>query len=142
MLPGAQLCTAHSHAKSFEGPKDHSLVLSILRGAQDTQALPPPRKQGAQGRIQLPAPCPAPLPDPTHRSQDPKGSGTGDGGCWPHTRALKAWEAWERWPRACWSPASPEWKLLPADGCWQRAQMGTRGTSYGPGGEDGAGAPT
>lgn len=24
---------------------------------------------------------------------------------------------YRRWPRACWSPASPDWKLLPADGC-------------------------
>lgn len=117
-------------------------MLSILHGAQDTQALPPPGEPRAASSWQLPAPCPAPLPDPTHRSRDPKGPGAGDEGRWPRAGALEAWEAREHWPWACWSPASPGWKLLPADGCWQRAQMGTRGTSYGPGGKDGVGALT
>lgn len=95
-------------------------MLSILHGAQDTQALPPPGMQGAQGCIQLAAPCPAPLLDLTHRSWDPKGSGTADRGRWPRAGALEAWEARERWPWACWSPASPEWKLLPAAGSGHR----------------------
>lgn len=53
----------------------------------------------------------------------------------------EAWEARERWQWACWSWASPDWKLQPADGClaagtkrgaeaFQRAEAGRVGWGH------------
>lgn len=77
-------------------------------------ATPPPQ----HGMGMAAAPRPQHSPARGRRERWPRAGAAGAAGALQGVGSWGARDAGHRsWQRACWSPASPDWKLLPDDGC-------------------------